>query len=60
MTSVAQTAYLRLKEKITGRQLATGAPITEALVSKLLGVGRGPPSGATRRTWRPWSPPSTT
>ncbi len=49
MTSQAQTTYQRLKEKITSRQLATGAPITEALVSKLLGVGRGPAREAILR-----------
>ena len=49
MTSQAQTTYQRLREKIMSRELATDSPITEALVSKLLGVGRGPAREALLR-----------
>jgi DNA-binding GntR family transcriptional regulator len=49
MSSQAQTTYQRLREKILARQFETGAPITEALVSKLLGVGRGPAREALLR-----------
>lgn len=49
MTSQAQTATQRLRDKILARQLETGAPITEALVSKMLGVGRGPAREALLR-----------
>jgi DNA-binding GntR family transcriptional regulator len=49
MSSLAQTTTQRLREKIVSGELTTGAPITEALVSKMLGVGRGPAREALLR-----------
>ncbi len=49
MSSLAQTTTTRLREKILAGELSSGAPITEALVSKLLGVGRGPAREALLR-----------
>ena len=49
MTSLAQTTTERLREKIVSGTLKTGAPITEALVSRMLGVGRGPAREALLR-----------
>jgi len=47
--NAGQSAYHRLREKITRRELETGVPITEARVSALLGVGRGPAREALLR-----------
>ncbi|HVE42302.1 MAG TPA: GntR family transcriptional regulator [Planctomycetota bacterium] len=49
MSSLAQTTTTRLREKILAGELNSGAPITEALVSKMLGVGRGPAREALLR-----------
>ena len=49
VSSQAQTTYQRLKEKILARRIDTAKPITEALVSKMLGVGRGPAREALLR-----------
>lgn len=44
-----RSAYSRLREKICSQELETGEPITEARVSELLGVGRGPAREALLR-----------
>ena len=47
--SLAQLTTQRLRDKILSRELDPDAPITEARVSELLGVGRGPAREALLR-----------